>query len=51
MTKAQLNELVEGIIVIRDVYDLSRSARDTLADACNVIYDNINVLADDGEKK
>ena len=47
MTKAELNNLVERIIVIRDIYNLSRESRDILADACNVIYDNIDILADD----
>ena len=51
MTKAELNALVEHMIVIRDIYDLSRESRDTLADACNVIYQNINILAEDGEKE
>ena len=47
MTKAELNALVDHLIVIRDIYDLSRESRDILADACNVIYDNIDILADD----
>ena len=53
MTKAELNELVERLIFIRDVFELSRSARDDIADACNVIDGNLDVLADDknGEKK
>ena len=48
MTKAELNELVEQIIHIRDYYDLLRSDRDALADASNVIYHNIDRLAEEG---
>jgi len=51
MTKAELNELVESLIVIRDIYNLSRDARDRIADACNVIYHNIDILAEDGQEK
>ena len=47
MTKAELNELVEQIIRIRDSYNMIRSDRDALADACNVIYDNIDKLSKD----
>jgi hypothetical protein len=49
MTKLELNVLVERLIRIRDGHDLSRDDRDTLADACNVIYDNINKIAEDEE--
>ena len=45
---AELNGLVERIITIRDMYDLSRSDRDALADACNIIYHNIELLAEVG---
>ena len=48
MTKAELNKLVEQIIHIRDYYDFLRSDRDALADACNVIYHNIDRLAEEG---
>lgn len=48
MTKAELNELIERIIVIRDTYPLIRSDRDALADACNIIYHNINLLCEEG---
>lgn len=51
MTKAELNELVETIISIRDRYDLNRSDRKSLADACNIIYHNINILAEDGDQE
>lgn len=47
MTKQELNILVERLIRIRDNYDLSRDDRDALADACNVIYDSINKIAED----
>lgn len=50
MTKAELNELVEKIIAIRDLYDLQRSDRDALADACNIIYHNIDLLAEEGSE-
>ena len=46
MTKQELNELVERLIAIRDIYNLPMSARDDIADACNVIYHNIEVLAE-----
>ena len=51
MTKSELNELVNSLIVIRDIYNLSRDARDRIADACNVIYDNIDKIAEDGAKE
>ena len=47
LTKAELNEIVEIIIRIRDVYDLTRRERDALADAGNIVYYNIDELADD----
>ena len=47
MTKQELNILVERIIRIRDEHDFSRDERDTLADACNVIYHNIDKIAED----
>ena len=50
MTKQELNELVEKIIAIRDLYKMMRCDRDTLADACNVIYKNIDYIAEDGDK-
>ena len=50
MTKQELNILVERLIRIRDKYDLSRDDRDALADACNVIYDSINKIAEDEER-
>lgn len=50
MTKVELQELVNSLIVMRDIYNLSRSARDTIAVACNVINDNIDLLAK-GEKE
>ena len=48
MTKQELNELVEKIIYIRDHYGMSMSDRDSLADAANVIYHNIKLLAEEG---
>lgn len=53
MSKAELNELVEDLIFIRDVFPMSSNARKRIADACNVIDGNLDVLADDknGEKK
>ena len=48
MTKQELNELVERIIAIRDDYNMSMSDRDALADAANVIYHNIKLLAEEG---
>ena len=45
MTELELGELVEKLISIRDFYELTRSDRDALADACNVIYKNIDLLA------
>lgn len=48
MSKQELNELVEDLIAIRDRYDLSMTDRDVLADACNVIYHNIDLLAEQG---
>lgn len=50
MTKQELNELVEKIISIRDMYDMLRCDRDTLADACNIIYHNIDLLAEESEE-
>lgn len=51
MTKMELNILVEQIISIRDRYPFDRSDRDALADACNVIYHNIETIAEDGAKR
>lgn len=50
MTKQELNELVETLISIRDRYELLRSDRDALADACNIIYHNIDILAEESEE-
>lgn len=50
MTKAELNELVEKIIRIRDSYDFTRAERADLANACNIIYHNIEKLAERDEK-
>ena len=47
MTKMELNILVEQIISIRDRFPFDRSDRDALADACNVIYHNIDTLSDE----
>ena len=47
MTKQKLNELIDGIISIRDSYTIVASDRKTLADACNLIEDNIDALAED----
>ena len=49
MTKAELNYLVERIIRIRDIYDFTRAERQDLADACNIIYKNIDILCEEGE--
>ena len=51
MTKAEINDLVEKLISIRDWYEMSRQDRDKIADACNLIYHNIDVLAEDADKK
>lgn len=48
MTKAELNGLIERLIRIRDIYDYTRAERDDLAAACNIIYDNIDALSEDG---
>lgn len=44
LTNEDLNYLVEMLIRIRDRYEISREDRDYLADACNVIYYNIDKL-------
>ena len=51
MTKQELGTLVEEIIRIRDIYRdvLTRNERDTLADACNIIDQNINLLAEEND--
>ena len=51
MTKQKLNEIIERIIWIRDGYDLTMAEREALADACNVIADNIHALAEDGSNE
>ena len=48
MTKAELNGLIERLIRIRDIYDFTRAERDDLADACNIIYHNIDALSEEG---
>ena len=45
ITKAELNEIVEIIIRVRDVYDLTLKERDALADAANIVYYNIDELS------
>lgn len=49
MNKAELNDLVEKLIRIRDRYKMDRADRDSLADACNVIYYNIDKMTGDNE--
>lgn len=47
MTKTEIGTLVEELIRIRDKADLTLSEKDTLADACNLIYHNEDKLADE----
>ena len=51
MSKAELDELVQDLTFIRNVFPLSPNARKRIADACNVIDDNIDVLAEESEKR
>lgn len=44
MTEQEINQLVEDIIRIRDSYDMTREDRASLADASNIIYQNIKLL-------
>lgn len=46
MTQYELNVLVEELINIRDRDDMSFKEKEVLADACNVIYKNINKLSE-----
>ena len=46
MTKVEIGALVEKLIWIRDNRDLTREDRDTLADACNLIYHHEDELAE-----
>lgn len=49
MTKLELSTLVEKIILIRDRHrrSLSQEELDDLADACNVINCNLEILRED----
>ena len=47
MTKLELNILVEKLIYIRDNHDLSLEDKDTIADASNIIYHNIDKIKED----
>ena len=49
MTKVELSTLVEKIIFIRDRHreELSQEELDDLADACNIINRNLEVLRED----
>lgn len=49
LSKQRLNEIIEEIIVIRDIYKnvMSMEQRDILADACNIIEANINYLSEE----
>lgn len=47
MTKAELNQLVEQLISIRDRVEMSWQDKDILADASNIIYHNIDKISED----
>lgn len=44
MDKQELQILVEKLINIRDRVDMSWQDKDVIADACNVIYHNIEKI-------
>ena len=46
MTKVEIGELVEKLIWIRDNRDLSVEDKDTLADACNLIFHHKDEIAE-----
>ena len=46
MTKVEIGELVEKLIWIRDNRDLSMEDKDTLADACNLIFHHKDEIAE-----
>jgi len=47
MTRTEIGAMVEELIRIRDRYEMDRRDKDTLADACNLIYHNEAKLADE----
>lgn len=47
MDRQELQVLVEKLINIRDRVDMSWQDKDVIADACNVIYHNIDKLIGD----
>lgn len=47
MDKVQIGTLVEELIRIRDKSNLNMDDKDTLAEACNLIYHNIDKLSDE----
>lgn len=47
MTRVELNTLIDKLIMIKDRHDLTRSERDDINDACNLIEHNMDVLAED----
>lgn len=47
----ELCALVERLIIIKDSYDLLRSERDTISEACNILYHNRELLAEVNENE
>lgn len=50
MTEFSINCLIERLISVRDKYPFSRDERGDLADAINLIYENIHKLAKEEKK-
>lgn len=50
MTRQEMNELVEKLIRIKDMNDLTRSERDAINDACNLIDHNIHIPISDAKE-
>lgn len=51
MTAQEIEEVIERMIYIRDHYGLMSFDREALADACNLLEHNIDILAEKEEQK
>lgn len=49
MTAFKINCLIETVISVRDKYPMNRDERGDLADVANLLYENIELLAEKKE--
>lgn len=50
MNKQDIGALVEALIRIKDNNDLDRSERDSISDACNLLYHHRDIIAEAEEQ-